>query len=91
MDKALLAAAFMGEEAENFCRSDVGEYLLGRAKQAEQEAMEALATVSTFRRNRIRALQNEVWRARSFQGWLAELITDGRMARQQLESDNDEH
>jgi hypothetical protein len=89
MDDHLLAMAYMGEEAKRFCQSEIGEYLLGRAKQEELDAVEALVNVSTFRRNRIRDLQNKIWRARSVQGWLAELITDGHMARQQLENDDD--
>jgi hypothetical protein len=88
VDKELLAIAYMGGEAESFCRSEIGEYLLGRAKQAELDAVEGLASVSPWRRNRIRTLQNEIWRARAFQGWLAELITDGRMALEQLESED---
>ena len=89
MDDQLLAMAYMGREAEDFCNSEIGKYLVGRAEQEEREALEALSTVSTFRKNRIRELQNQVWRARSLQAWLGELITDGRMALQQLESEDD--
>jgi hypothetical protein len=59
--------------------------MLGRAEQEEQEAIEALASVWPWRRHRIEQLQNQLWRARSIKGWLAELVNSGKQAEEQLE------
>ena len=87
----LLAEAILGRDAEDFTKSELGRYLLGRASQEELEAMEKLATVAWWRHRRIRQLQNEIWRARSVRGWLAELISAGRTAEpllEQMQADN---
>ena len=76
----LLAEAVLGRDAEDFLRSELGRYIVGRCKLEVQEAQEALSTVSPWRRNRIRQLQAQVWRAQSVQGWLIELIQQGRQA-----------
>jgi hypothetical protein len=75
-----IAEAMLGRDAAEFLASDVGRYLIGRCEQEANEAMQALSTVSAWRRNRIRQLQNEVWRAQSVKSWLIELITAGRQA-----------
>lgn len=75
-----VAEAVLGRDAAEFLASDIGRYLVGRCDQEARDAMQALATVSVWRRNRIRQLQNEVWRAQSVRAWLVELITAGRQA-----------
>lgn len=84
--QTMYAEAMLGKDAEEFLSSDVGRYMLARAEEEEREAMEALATVWPWRRNKIRQLQAAIWRARSFKGWIAEMITMGRQALQQLEN-----
>lgn len=86
----LHAEVILGKDAEEFLQRDLGRYMLGRAEEEEREAMEALATVSPWRRRRISQLQAQLWRARSFQGWLAELITGGNQALEQLEEQHPE-
>lgn len=83
--KMLLAEAMLGQDAEDFLRSDVGRYLIGRADQEIQEAQQKLATVSPWRRRRIQELQAQIWRAQSVKGWLIEVINAGRSAEQALE------
>ena len=82
---ALYAEAVIGRDAEEFLKGDLGRYLLARAREEEQEALEALATVAWWRRRRIQQLQNQVWRARSFQGWVIEIINIGHQAQNELE------
>ena len=84
-----IAEAVIGRDAAEFLASDIGRYLIGRCDQEAQEAMMALSTVSVWRRNRIRQLQNEVWRAQSVKAWLIELITAGRQAEAILEGDSE--
>jgi hypothetical protein len=67
----------------------VGRYIVGRCQQEIADAQSQLSTVSPWRRNRIRQLQNEVWRAQSVVGWLAELVHAGQQAEAVLEEDRD--
>lgn len=87
MDKELLAEAIIGQDAEDFINSDIGQYLIGCAEQESLLAIDKLKTVYPWRRRRITELQNEIWRAESFKSWLAELVIKGRQAYQQLEEE----
>lgn len=86
----LMAEAVLGKDAEEFLNSDIGRYLAGRADQEIAEAQEKLATVASWRRRRIQELQNQIYRAKSFKGWLAELISNGRAAESVLIDLNEE-
>jgi hypothetical protein len=85
MSDELYAEAMLGQDAEEFLNSDIGKFLIGCADQEIQEAMEQLKNCHPWRTRKIRELQNKIWRAESVQVWLAELITRGRQAIQQLE------
>lgn len=85
----LFAEAVLGRDAQEFLGTELGRYVLGRAEQEEQEALDQLSHTSPWRRNRIQQLQNEVWRARSMRQWLGELIQAGKQAEQQLEEDDE--
>jgi hypothetical protein len=80
-----MAEAILGRDAEEFLASELGRYLIGRADQEIEEAQDALAKVSPWRRNRIRDLQAQIWRAKSVKGWLAELVTNGKAAEAALD------
>jgi uncharacterized protein YdaU (DUF1376 family) len=84
-NELLFAEATLGIEAQEFFASEIGRFLVGRCDQEIAEASDKLATVSTWRRNRIQQLQNQIWRAQSFKGWLAELVIAGRQAEALLE------
>lgn len=76
----------LGKQAEDFLKTDLGRLLLERAEEDEREALLALATVAWWRRRRILQLQNQVWRARSFQQWMSEVIMSGRQAQAYLDA-----
>lgn len=82
-----IAEAVLGRDAADFLNSDLGRYVIGQCDIEIAEAQEKLATVSPWRRNRIRELQNEIWRAQSLRGWLAGLVIAGRQAEALIESD----
>lgn len=84
--QALYAEAILGKDAEEFLDSDLGKLMLARAAEEEREALDQLATVFPWRRHRIQQLQAQLWRARSFKEWLAELVIAGQQALQQLET-----
>ena len=81
----LMAEAILGQDANEFLNTELGQYLVGRANQEKKDALEQLARVSVWRKNRIRDLQARVWRAESFLIWIAELITSGKQAEGVLE------
>lgn len=81
----LMAEAVMGRDAEDFCKSELGQFILRRCDNEIADAQHKLARVSSWRRRRIQELQNEIWRAESMKAWLVELISNGRQAEAALE------
>ena len=79
-EDALIAEAEIGEATRFFLDSEVGKCLLGIAEQEERAALLKLADVDPNDAKAVIALQNEVWRARSFAGWLVELVNRGNNA-----------
>jgi hypothetical protein len=80
----LYAQAILGRDALDFINSELGRTMVGIAEQEVAEAMDALKTVSTWRRRKIQELQARVWRAESFQAWLIDLAHAGESAEQAL-------
>lgn len=89
-NETLLAEAMLGKDAAEFLATDLGRYLIGCAQAEINEAQELLSNVSPWRRNRIRQLQNQIWRAKSVTRWLAEVISAGRSAEAVLQEHLDE-
>ena len=82
----MLAEAVLGRDAEELIASELGQTLVGMAQQEADEATYKLQRTHPWRTRRIRELQNEIWRAQSFQAWLVELVERGQQAKQQLEN-----
>lgn len=80
-----MAEAILGRDAQDFCNSELGQFIIGRCDQEIENAQDKLSRVSSWRRRRIQELQNEIWRAKSLKGWLVELIQNGRQAEASLE------
>ena len=83
-----MAEAVLGKDAEEFCSSDLGRYVLGRARQEKEEAQIELAKTSPFRIFKGFELRNAIYRADSIEQWLAELINSGRIAQRNMEYGN---
>lgn len=77
----------LGIEAEAFVHSKLGRYLIGRAEDERQRALEALATADPEDAKTIRQLQNQQWRANTVLGWLAEAIETGAHLEAELTAD----
>lgn len=84
MNDYLLAEAALGRDAEEFCKTDVGRYILGRCEQEIAEAHAGLVDAEPSDARLIQYLQNKAWRAKSVQGWIAELIEAGSQAEAML-------
>lgn len=84
----LLEAAVLGESARQFLQTDLGDYLLKRARTEIDEATEQLKTVSpTFiwGRKKIERLQGQIAVCERVIHWLADAITDGDQATKIIE------
>lgn len=79
--------ATFGKEVEHFLQSDIGDFLVKRSEEEIAEAVQALKTVSPWRRRRIAELQARIQIAERFQLWLADAIAAGHNALSQLEEE----
>lgn len=89
MKDLLWAEAVLGRDAQDFLAGEIGQYVLGRCELEISEAQDELARVSVWRKNRIRHLQNQIWRAQSMRLWLAELVQNGARAETILDNETD--
>lgn len=83
--RTLFAETLLGEDASNFLRSDLGRAMVGIAKQEWADALLQLETVSWWRRRKIKKLQNQAWKARSFILWMRDLVIQGKQAASTVE------
>lgn len=84
-NRLLVAEGMLGSDAVEFVKSDLGRYLIGRATIDVREATDSLKKTWPWRKRRIQQLQNEIWRAEHFKGWLLQAITSGRTALSELD------
>lgn len=75
-----------GIEAEAFLVGKIGSYLVARAHAEIDEAVEELKRVDATCVEKIRELQNKIWRAESVDAWLAEKVQEGWNAEEHLRS-----
>jgi hypothetical protein len=90
MDDLLVAEVVLGRDAQDFLGSELGRYLLGRAQQEADEAMDQLKRINPWRRIKILQLQSKIQRNESIRSWLREIISSGRSAESALEKSIDE-
>jgi len=76
----LLAQGSIGADADDFMKSELGRTMIGLARIESKVAMDSLKTISPTQSQEIRELQNQVWLAERFEGWLVQLIMRGRQA-----------
>lgn len=84
---ALKAEAILGKDAEEFIQSELGRYIIGRVEQERETAIQSLTRTSSWRRHRIKDLQNQIWRCDTFKSWLADMVIRGKSAIELLEQD----
>jgi cation transport ATPase len=85
-DKELLMRrAVFGEQVGQFLSSEIGAYLLERAKDEAERSVDKLKKCDPSRADLVRSLQVEVWRAESIEQWLREAVADGLRALEILE------
>ncbi len=87
--EALMEYATLGEQVKSFMQSDVGKFLLARAKQEYDAGIDALKSVKPTDVAGLLIAQNNVRRAESIRGWLEEAIVTGLKALDVLEGRED--
>ena len=70
----------LGAEAQDFMKSDLGRTMIGLARVEAKVATDALKVMNPNDSQGIQKLQNEIWLAERFEGWLVQLIMTGRQA-----------
>ena len=78
------ATVEFGLDCQQFLDSKIGKYLLHRAEQDVEAGIEALKNVDASQIERVRQIQSDVKRAESFMYWMAEAITAGAEAANEL-------
>ena len=73
-----------GMEVEAFLDSSIGKFIIGRAEDEIDDSLEELKHVSPEDADKIRMLQNRIFRCESIQYWLAEAIQAGSNALREL-------
>jgi hypothetical protein len=81
----LLDVAVLGEQIDQFMKSDVGKYLLQHAAAQEEEGLEQLRRVKCNDAEAVWQAQNKVWIAERFRVWLEDAVSAGLKARMILE------
>jgi hypothetical protein len=80
-----LAEVRLGLDTEQFLKTPVGRYLLGRAEHDAQDAIDRLKTVDAADANAVRKAQGDAILVERFMAWLNDAIMNGRNAEEQLE------
>jgi len=83
--------AVFGRTVELFLESEVGTYIIERAKADLAEASERLIEVDPYNEKEIAKLQLNARVAQKVRQWLAEAIENGKNAAQVIKAERDEH
>lgn len=81
----LFRRAAFGRIVDDFMSSDIGRYLVARAKDEADTKTMALKNIDASDANMIRKLQAEIWRAETIEKWLVDAVGDGAQAENLLE------
>ena len=82
----LVDNAVLGQQVDSFMRSDIGKYLLEKARTEQAEGYSELLQADFTDCEAVRKAQNKVHRAEDFVNWLNEAIITGLRATEVLES-----
>ena len=83
-DQARMRTAEFGLKVVEFSNTDIGVFLLERASQEREQALQTLAEVNAADADAVRELQLIVRRCDSFRQWLESAVIDGENAETEL-------
>jgi cytochrome c-type biogenesis protein CcmH/NrfF len=81
----LFDIAVLGEQVDQFFKSDIGKYLLDHAAAQEAQGLERLKKVKCSDAQAVWEAQSQVWVAEQFRTWLTDAIQAGLKAQMILE------
>lgn len=85
-DKQIMHAQMaVGNSFKEFCESDVGRYLIGRAEQEEISVLREMAKTNPVDEIAIIQLQERAKHLSGFVGWIEQVINEGEAAAFQLD------
>jgi hypothetical protein len=79
-EAVMIRRAVFGKQVESFLNSDIGIYLLGRARDQKDEAQCEFLSVDCSDIEKVRQLQNTIVQANSIAKWLSDAVADGLQA-----------
>jgi len=79
-DQRRIQTAQFRVEVMEFQKTTIGKYLIVRAEQERQAALDSLAVVNAWDERAIRDLQMVIRRADSFAEWLLDAVDNGEIA-----------
>jgi hypothetical protein len=82
--RTLYAEVVLGQDVDEFFKSDIGRYVIGRSLEVVQECTEKLKTVRPDYKNKVKDLQNRIFQAEAALKWLNEALIIGRESLEQL-------
>ena len=81
------AAIVMGDDAEQFFKTDLGRYVLGVAEQEIHAELTNLMSIPPEQTDRIRQSQTRIERVRLAIQWLNEVIAIGRQEQERIQTE----
>jgi hypothetical protein len=86
-EEELTEKVLAGQEAEDFVNGRVGQKVIELARLEVDAAALDMRDVDLKDEKKLREIQNRIWRATQFEGWLEEIIVAGREAYKQLKGE----
>ena len=77
--------AVLGADAETFMRTKLGQYILGRIANEEEQCIEELIAADPEDAAANRAIRNQIYLRRMFPKFIDEAIASGHAARKNIE------
>lgn len=84
-DDPIIRTAVFGKQVEDFLTGDIGEYLVKRAKNEIDNAVEKLKKINPRANRSIQTLQNQIKVCESIAGWLGDAVISGQQAMKVIE------
>lgn len=76
----LIRRATFGKQVDIFMSSDIGRYMVSRATDEAEEALQAFKTCDPTDTNKVRELQHTILQAEKVKRWLEDAVQDGLQA-----------
>ncbi len=81
--------ADIGADFETFCKGNVGSYLIKKAEEDEINALRKIAKVNPEDKEEIYKLQMEAAVPKRVINWIAQIISEGKAAKFEMEQDKE--